>query len=482
MRRGVRVSKLLVVDDEQSICWGLSRLGDDLGHRVTIASSAEEALEIVQREVPDVIVLDVRLPGMDGLAAMEHLRERAGDVPIIVITAYGDLRTAVAAVRQGAFDYIVKPFDVQRVRQALVRAFDARNEVTPRAAAAAVSGFVGSTPAMQEVFNQIALAAASNACVLLQGESGTGKELAARAIHQYSRHADGPFVPVSVAALNPALAESELFGHVRGAFTGADQTRIGYLQQANGGTLFLDEVAEIPLSTQVKLLRVLETGEVLPVGSSQPVQTRFRLISATHQDLVRNMQAGAFRHDLYFRLAAFRIEMPPLRRRPGDIAPLAAHFADTLAPEQTPPAGKQIAEELRIELERRPWYGNVRELRNAIEHALIVARGGTLKPEHLPEPIPATVMTGGGDSDPVLAIAAMIRQWTSQQLANRESPTQLHEHLLQLVEPPMLEAVLRHCHGQQLASARLLGMHRTTLRKKLEQYGLLPEGPNPDEE
>lgn len=474
--------KLLVVDDEQSICWGLGRLGEELGHRVTIASSAEEALDAVRREPPDVIVLDVRLPGMDGLAAMEHLREKAGNIPIIVITAYGDLHTAVAAVRNGAFDYIVKPFDSQRVRQALERAFDAGEDVNSPVAAAAVSGFVGSTPAMQEVFNQIALAASSNACVLLQGESGTGKELAARAIHQYSRSGDGPFIPVNVAALNPALAESELFGHVRGAFTGADQARTGYLQQANGGTLFLDEVAEIPLSTQVKLLRVLETGEVLPVGSSQQVQTRFRLISATHQDLVRNMQAGAFRHDLYFRLAAFRIELPPLRRRLGDIAPLAAHFADTLAPEQTLPAGKQIAEALRIELERRPWYGNVRELRNAIEHALIVARGGTLKPEHLPRAIPAAALTGVGDTDSAASIAALLRQWTSQQLAECESSTQLYEQLLQLVEPPLLETVLKHCHSEQLASARLLGIHRTTLRKKLEQYGLLPEGPAANEE
>ena len=249
---------------------------------------------------------------MDGLTAISHFRQQLGNVPIIVITAYGDLRTAVAAVRQGAFEYIVKPFDAHRVQHVLERALatpqlDAPHRVT------VVDGFVGKTPAMQEAFNQIALASASNACVLLQGESGTGKELAARAIHKHSRRAQQPFVVINVASLSETLAESELFGHVRGAFTGADHARTGLLVRADGGTLFLDEVADIPLPVQIKLLRAVEHGEVTPVGANDPVKTNFRVISASHQNLLSKVQEGAFRHDLYFRISAFRITLPPLR-------------------------------------------------------------------------------------------------------------------------------------------------------------------------
>lgn len=467
------MSKLLVVDDEQTICWGLGRVGQDLGHQVTVAASAEQALDAVRRERPDVIVLDVRLPGMSGLDAMERLREQAGPVPIIVITAYGDLQTAVEAVRNGAFDYIVKPFDTQRVRQALWRALGHTGASVPRALTLpAVGGFVGSTPVMQEVFNRIALAAASHAGVLLQGESGTGKELAARAIHKFSNRGNAPFVAVSVAALNPTVAESELFGHVRGAFTGADQSRVGLLKQAAGGTLFLDEVADIPLPTQVKLLRALETGEVFPVGSSEPLRSDFRLISATHQDLLHNVRQGTFRHDLYFRLSAFRIELPPLRERRGDIVPLAENFLSLLAERG---ADGRLSADAQHELEGRPWYGNVRELRNAMEHALIVARGGTILPEHLPTPAPATLAEQSPDQSVEAAITALIEQWTARQLKQSPSSTDLYEQVQQLIEPPLFKTLLEHCDGQHAASARLLGLHRTTLRKKLEQHDLLRE-------
>ncbi len=304
---------LLVVDDEQSICWGLKRLGEQLGCEVHTASSAEQVLEDPVRAQPDAIVLDVRLPGMDGLEAIEHFRARWGRVPVIVITAYGDLHTAVEAVRQGAYEYIVKPFDARRIQQVLQRAL-----ATPPAApgtVAAVDGFVGSTPQMQEAFNRIALAASSDACVLLHGESGTGKELAARAIHRHSSRADHPLVVINAASLSETLAESELFGHVRGAFTGAEQPREGLLTRADGGTLFLDEVADIPLPIQIKLLRALEQREVTPVGANEPRHADFRIISATHQDLLQRVQEGRFRHDLYFRIASFRIDLPPLRKR-----------------------------------------------------------------------------------------------------------------------------------------------------------------------
>jgi DNA-binding NtrC family response regulator len=461
--------KWLVVDDEPSICWALTRLGESSGHEVTSMPSAEAALQWVRQQSPDVIVLDVRLPGMDGLTAIARLREHCADVPIIIITAYGDLDTAVEAVRQGAFEYVVKPFDLDSVERVLTRALRRRPPEPPSPASAPAEGLIGSSSKMQEVFKRIALAAASEASVVLYGESGTGKELAARAIHQFSRRADGPFVAVNVASLSPALAESELFGHQRGAFTGAQWQRDGLLVRANRGTLFLDEVADIPMPVQVKLLRALEHGEVLPVGGNQPVTVDFRVVSATHQDLPERIQAGQFRHDLYFRLAAFRIEIPPLRERPEDILPLAEHFLSLAGSGQTTAV---LSDAARHALMKRPWYGNVRELRNAIEHAMIVARGGIIDPEQLPEAAAASKSPTTKDLPTREAsIAQQIRDWSRARLAEEESPGDLHLRLLQMVEPPLLEEAMER-YGQCLAAARALGMHRSTLRKKLDQYHL----------
>jgi DNA-binding NtrC family response regulator len=465
------MSKLLVVDDEESICWGLARLGESLGHKVVTASSAEQAFDEVERQAPDLIVLDVRLPGMNGLAAIERFQKALGAVPIIVITAYGDLGTAVEAVRRGAFDYIAKPFDVQKVKGALVRALLSEEDQSPAAVAPTqVEGIVGRSTAMQDVYKQIALAASSDASVLLGGESGTGKELAARAIHRYSKRADGPFVAVSVAALNPSLAESELFGHVRGAFTGADEDRIGLLAQANGGTLFLDEVAEIPLPTQVKLLRALEHNEVIPVGGNQSVKSDFRVISATHQNLHERTEQGEFRHDLLFRLGAFQIELPPLRDRPDDVEDLANYFISLLSGDRT---GRPIrlAAPTISELRRRRWQGNVRELRNAIEHALILARGRTIMPEHLP-PSMAVASPAEGKSLVDDQAAAAVRRWAERNLDDQALAGRVYEQLLEVIEPPLLITALERHRGQYASAARTLGIHRTTLRKKLVQHGI----------
>jgi two-component system nitrogen regulation response regulator GlnG len=460
---------ILVVDDEQSICWGLARLGESLGHVVRVAASAEHALRNVERECPDVIILDVRLPGIDGLTAIERFQNQCGSVPIIVITAYGDLQTAVDAVRHGAFDYIAKPFDVDKIKRTLACALACRNTGAVTTPPIHVEGMVGRSPAMQEIYKQIALAAASDASVLLAGESGTGKELAARAIHRFSPRASGPFVAVNVAALSPALAESELFGHVRGAFTGAESSRTGLLPQANGGTLFLDEVADIPLATQAKLLRVLEYGEVLPVGASEPVSCDFRVISATHRDLAQRVEEGAFRHDLYFRLNAFAIHLPPLRERPQDIADLAEYFTTALA---KPPwtSRATISRETHAELERRPWLGNVRELRNAIEHALIMARGRAIQPEHLPRHV-AILPPDAAPGDAEAAIIAAVTRWAQQNLHNSELHGQLYERLINVIEQPLFELALDRHNGQFATAARVLGIHRTTLRKKLPGRG-----------
>ena len=466
------MSHWLIVDDEESICWGLAKLAEGLGHSTATAASAEQGIESARRQRPDVVVLDVRLPGMDGLEAMRHFQAAAPGVPIIVMTAYGQLTTAVAAVRNGAFDYLTKPFDLVVAQRAIQRALDEAQrptETTPHAPSAEPGdAIIGASPAMQEVFKRIALVAPSEACVYLHGESGTGKELAARAIHRYSRRADGPFVAVNVASLSPTLAESELFGHVRGAFTGAEQSRKGLLEQADGGTIFLDEVADIPLALQVKLLRVLEHGEILPVGADRPVRSDFRMISATHRNLQKRVADGAFRHDLYFRLITFEIEIPPLRERREDIGPLVEHFLDRL-PARNPGPRPSIAPEAPAELRSREWCGNVRELGNAIEHAMILARGGIIAPQHLPPPV---FPVGTGQAGPEETIAGLIRLWAQTQLASPEEAQDLYERLLKLVEPPLLRAAVEHYGGQCLAAARRLGLHRTTLRKKLDELGI----------
>lgn len=462
---------LLIIDDEPSICWGLKKLGESRGLSCVAASSAEEGIAQAQQQTPDTIILDVRLPGMDGLTAMQHLQPLAPQTPIVVITAHGDLNTAVEAVRHGAFDYLAKPFALDQVEGVLERALAWRESQANGSAAetaapreAKLDGLIGRSPAMQEVFKRVALVAQSDACVLLGGESGTGKELLARAIHRYSPRSTGPFVAVNVASLSSSLAESELFGHARGAFTGADDAREGLLAQADGGTLFLDEVADIPLPTQVKLLRALEHGEILPVGGNKPIRSQFRVVSATHQDLRQCVRDGTFRHDLLYRLCAIQIDLPPLRARGSDVCELAEYFASALRPDRR--VAQSFTPEALAELQRRHWLGNVRELRNAVEHALILARGETIRAEHLPSEEPPLSEASADLLDDQL------RAWSELQLTGSRLPTDLYEQFLARVEPPLLAAALRKHHGQVAAAARVLGMHRTTLKKKLDQYGI----------
>jgi two-component system, NtrC family, nitrogen regulation response regulator GlnG len=470
------MSHLLIIDDEQSICWGLRQLAEELGHTATTAASIEQVWQSPQPTPPDAIMVDVRLPGMDGLTAMPQLRKTFGPVPIIVMTAYGELSTAVTAVRNGAFDYLIKPFDlvvaqraIQRALQNVTACSDTADAAPPRTENDLI---VGSSPPMQEVFKRIAVVAPSDACVHIRGESGTGKELAARAIHRYSRRAKGPFLALNMASLSATLAESELFGHERGAFTGADQARKGLLEQADGGTMFLDEVADIPMAVQIKLLRVLEHGEILPVGADKPVHSDFRLISATHQNLCQRVAEGTFRHDLYFRLVTFEVEMPPLRQRRDDIPALAEHFLAGLCAREGRAVRPQLAAETLAELQRRNWYGNVRELRNAVEHAVILARGGLLAPEHLP---PAMLPGTPSGLSPADTVATLVAQWAAGQLQETEETEDLYARLLAMVEPPLLRAAMQHCRGQCVAAARRLGMHRTTVRKKLDENGIVDE-------
>ena len=470
------MSKLLVVDDEQTICWGLSQLGESIGYEVATASSAEQAFQSVEKNKPDVIILDVRLPGIDGLTALEKFQNEISNAPVIVITAYGDLNTAVTAVRNGAFEYIVKPFNLEQMEQVLRRAIDSIGQpAIAEQEVKEVGGLVGRSPAMQQVFKNIALAASSNASIMLSGESGTGKELAARAIHHFSNTGNGPFIAVNVASLSETLAESELFGHVQGAFTGADKAHTGLLVRANGGTLFLDEVADIPLPIQVKLLRVLDQNEVFPVGSNESLKTNFRVISATHQSLENNVREKSFRHDLYFRLCGFQIEMPALRERPEDIPELAEHFLNNLTGESEN-SHSRFSKMTFTELQRRPWYGNVRELRNVVEHAALLARGGIIQPELLPPPASRALLNPSEQSDVSdNIINTLLHQWTQTRLLEQKNKNDLYNEFIRLVEKPFLEAVMNSNSNQCSSASRLLGLHRTTLKKKLDQHGITQE-------
>lgn len=476
---------VLVIDDEPGICWALREYLADSGHVVTVASSAEEGLAACDSTGtdglrPDAVLLDVRLPGMDGLSAIAHLRNRLGSTPIIVMTAFGNLETAVSAVQSGAFDYLTKPFDLDQAGAVLDRAIASRElsaaGETTEGAGSAGEELVGHSPAMQVVFKQIAMVAAADVPVLITGESGTGKEVAARAIHRHSHRAAGPFVAVSLPALSSGLVESELFGHVRGAFTGADSDRAGVFELADGGTVLLDELGDAPLSVQVKLLRALEQREISRVGDLRPRPVNVRVIAATHRPLTDLIDTGEFRQDLYFRLSVFQIALPPLRNRRDDIPLLTRRFLEQINPEAGPGL---LSEAVLQELKRRHWTGNVRELRNAVERAAVLARGNPLAVEHLPPPLEDLETRANGaaieDGSPEVQLARHAQQWFEQAVqtgSDTADEANLYSRYLAATEPALLQAALLHCEGNRVATAALLGMHRTTLRQKLRRYGL----------
>jgi len=469
------MKKILIVDDEEAVCWALDRALTREGYRAFTASSAEQGFALAEKEGPDVVVLDVRLPGLDGLSALARFHELLPDSPVIIITAFGNLTTAVRAVEGGAFDYLGKPFDLNQALETVGRALQKR--ALPPAAPAGNGEMtdgeiVGRSQALQVVFKRVALVAPRDSCVLLTGESGTGKELIARAIHRHSARRDRPFLPVHIAALSPTLVESELFGHVKGAFTGATENRSGLLALADGGTVFLDELADIPLAVQVKLLRVLDHNEIFPVGGNEGRRLNVRILAATHQDLQRRVADGAFRQDLFFRLNVFQIHLPPLRERSEDIIPLAEHFLNRLEPRALP-----LSKETAQFLAGLPWFGNVRELRNALEHAVIVARGSPLSPSHFP-----ALLSGPTAVSIAEHLASSVEQWLIERLqtSSPDAPDNLYSELLECVEPVLLNEVMRRVRGNRWVAAQWLGLNRATVRKKLAKYNLADLYQQPD--
>ncbi|MGE3804690.1 MAG: sigma-54-dependent transcriptional regulator [Gemmataceae bacterium] len=459
------MASILVVDQEEPGASALTQALRRRGHNVVVMGTVQTTLDWLEEDQPDAIVLELSDKNSE---LLPELRRHCEQVPVIVTCGDGSLETAVTAFECGAFDYLAKPFDLQQCLDTIDRCLHLRRVAPDSAApaemqrgATALDEIVGQSLPMQLVFKRIALVAPrDDTCVLITGESGSGKEMVARAVHRHSPRRDKPFLPIHIASLSPSLVESELFGHARGAFTGADETRPGLLQLADGGTVLIDELGDIPLPVQVKLLRVLEHNEVLPVGSNRPQPLDVRILSATHQDLMKKVSDGSFRHDLYYRLNVFQIHLPPLRERLEDIVPLTEHFLARFDARALP-----LLPETVKYLNGLRWIGNIRELRNALEHAVIVAHGCPLLPEHFPRPLQEVQAPGH-------SLELSMRNWIAQRIrqSQPDAPSDMYTDMLRELEPVLLEEVLRRVQGNRWVAAQWLGLHRATVRKKISLY------------
>jgi two-component system nitrogen regulation response regulator GlnG len=465
---------LLVIDDEPAILHAFQRAFRAPQFRLLVAGTAVDGLKIVERERPDVVILDVHLADATGLQAFERVRDIDARIPVILVTGHGTSDLAIEAIKHGAYEYLLKPLELPQLRELVGRAaassrlmhvptIVAENE----SAVESSDALVGRCPAMQEVYKSIGRVAPQDVTVLIRGESGTGKELVARAIYQHSRRAERPFLAINCAAIPEQLLESELFGHEKGAFTGADRQRIGKFEQCNGGTIFLDEVGDMSPLTQTKVLRVLQEQRFERVGGSETVRTDVRLIAATNADLERLVTAERFRGDLYFRLNVFTIHVPPLRERSSDLALLVKFYLKRFSRELDKPAHDPPVETLQA-LEQYSWPGNVRELQSVLKQALLHMRGAVLLPEFLP----ATVLNPTPTSD-VLATAFDFDAFLQERI--EAGSEDLYAESLETVERRLLTRVLRFTAGNQVQAARLLGITRGSLRNKIRSLKIAIE-------
>ncbi len=514
--------KLLIIDDEADILRSFRRIFETPELEVHTAGSGEEGLQAIPRLRPGVVIMDVRMGGISGLETLRRLRELDARLPVIMMTAYGTTQTAIEAMKLGAFDYLLKPFDIPKMKQVVAEALAAARQmratvvVQPRATSdEGDQGIVGRSAPMQNVFKLIGQLAASDATALITGESGTGKELVARAVYSHSARADQPFLAVNCAAIPENLLETELFGHERGAFTGAVQQRIGRFEQCNRGTIFLDEIGDMPLATQTKILRVLQSGTFERVGGNETVKVDVRVIAATNRPLEQAVAARTFREDLFYRLNVVRIPLPPLRERREDIPLLVDYFLHRFARASGRPAKGIVAEALQL-LEAHGWPGNVRELENAIHRATVVTSGDTILSRDLPPevvgvgavPAVATAVapslsgaaptptlaasvsapvlvpvpvTGAGPSpvpaEPAteVALPADADIQTLSQLLFRWARSHPGQKVLPTVERELVTEALRDTKGNQVQAAKLLGITRATLRKRIEKFSIRRE-------
>ena len=464
-----QAANVWVVDDDRSIRWVLEKALQQDGLQPVCFDSADSALQRLQRHPrPDVLISDIRMPGSSGLELLASVRELHPGLPVIIMTAHSDLDSAVASYQGGAFEYLPKPFDVDEAVALVRRALAHSNEqqaTSSGSGAAHTPEIIGEAPAMQEVFRAIGRLSHSNITVLINGESGTGKELVAHALHRHSPRARNPFIALNMAAIPRELMESELFGHEKGAFTGAALQRRGRFEQADGGTLFLDEIGDMPAETQTRLLRVLADGEFYRVGGHAPIKVDVRIIAATHQDLEALVQAGKFREDLFHRLNVIRIHIPTLAERREDIPTLARHFLARAARELAvePKVLKTQTEDY---LKALPWPGNVRQLENTCRWITVMASGREVLVDDLPPELLNQPHTGTSDNN----WEQNLRTWADQQLTRGVS--NLLEQAVPAFERVMIETALKHSGGRRRDAALLLGWGRNTLTRKIKELGM----------
>lgn len=466
-------SQVWVVDDDRSIRWVLEKALQKAEIGTRAFSSAGSMLEALNRGQPDAILTDIRMPGMDGLGLLRELQQRCPDLPVVIMTAHSDLESAISAFGGGAFEYLPKPFDVDDAVDLVARACQHGQRISSEKApdlhglAGKTPEIIGEAPAMQEVFRAIARLARSHITVLINGESGTGKELVAQALHRHSPRAAQPFIALNMAAIPKDLLESELFGHERGAFTGAQARRAGRFEQANGGTLFLDEIGDMPAELQTRLLRVLAEGEFFPVGAHAPVRVDVRIIAATHQNLEQLVASGRFREDLFHRLNVIRIHIPPLRERRQDIRLLLKHFLQQASQELNVET-KILLPDVEDYLCKLEWSGNVRQLENACRWITVMAAG---KDVHLDDLPPELMKTRPANAPQVSADwRDALRQWVDVQL--RRGEPEIAREAIDAAEGILIVTALGFTRGRRQEAAKLLGYGRNTLTRKISELQL----------
>ena len=462
-----------VIDDDRSIRWVFEKALAREGIPYKTFAAAQEALDALEQGAPQVLVSDIRMPGASGLELLQSIRQRHPGLPIIIMTAYSDLESAVAAFQGGAFEYLPKPFDVDQAVELIRRAIgESMREVEGEEARETSPEILGQAASMQEVFRAIGRLSQSNATVLITGESGTGKELVALALHRHSSRSAKPFVAINTAAMPKDLLESELFGHERGAFTGAQAMRRGRFEQAEGGTLFLDEIGDMPAELQTRLLRVLSDGQFYRVGGHQPIKANVRVIAATHQDLEERVRQGLFREDLFHRLNVIRLRLPSLRERREDIPLLTKHFLAKSARELGT-EGKRLSEAAMNYLAAQDFPGNVRQLENLCHWLMVMAPTQTIEVADLP----AELKSGGGKAPESDWVGALERE---VERAFARGETGVLDGFAQVFEKALIGTALARTGGRRIEAANLLGMGRNTITRKIAELGLEAKG-GPDE-
>ncbi len=466
-----RRSQILLVEDDAQIAAALETVLAEEGYDVTHAADGDRGLALATESPCDLVLTDLKLPGLNGMDLVKSLHQSRPKLPVILMTAHGSTATAIEATRLGAYDYLVKPFEMPDLLGLVAKGVESSRMMFESVAIGAETGsrdaIVGNSRVMQEIYKEIGRVADKPVSVLVRGETGSGKELIARAIYQHSERAEMPFIAVNCAAIPETLLESELFGHEKGAFTGADARKIGRFEQANGGTIFLDEIGDMSLTTQAKLLRVLQEKCIQRVGGRETIPIDSRVIAATHRDLEKAITEKEFREDLFYRLNVVSITIPPLRKRTGDIADLVRFFLTRHAADFGIESPSIHPDAIRL-LEEQAWPGNVRELENAVRKALLLARGFAVSEENVRGALAASRMAAGESESLSGFVADLLAA------AQRGEVENAHTVLIQAAEREMVSQAIKLAQGNQAKAARLLGVSRLTMREKLIQFGIHP--------